>query len=174
MTRWIALLRGVNVGGGNKVPMAELRALAECLGWQDVATYIASGNMVFSADGTDTALAEELRRSMAGGMGVDVPVLVLPAARMASDLAACPFRPQDPRHVHLMFLMGKPVLDEALLADLRTPSEALHVSDGTAYLHTPDGYGQSRLADKLGKVLGCDYTARNLRTVAKLVQMAGA
>jgi uncharacterized protein (DUF1697 family) len=173
VTKWIALLRGINVGGGNKVPMADLRALAEDLGWNDVATYVASGNVVFSAKGDADKLADTLRKALASGQGVDVPILVLPADRLKADLDACPFEPKEEKHVHVLFLFDQPHLDKALLADLKTPTEELSVNKQTAYLHTPDGFGRSKLGEKLGKVVGCDFTARNLRTVRTLVEMSG-
>ena len=99
--KWVALLRGVNVGGGNKVPMAELRALAEGLGWREARSYIASGNLVFVAEGEAAGLATALRMAMAREMGVDVPVYVLSAAEVARALADCPFAPEKGNLCHV-------------------------------------------------------------------------
>lgn len=169
---WVALLRGVNVGGGNKVPMADLVRLCQGLGWHDVKTYIASGNLVFRAKGNADDLAQRLRNAMAGRMGVDVPVLVLPAAVVAGALADCPFNPGQGNRCHVFFLWDTPRIDRELYAALRLDSEELVVDGRRAWLHTPDGFGNSKLAEKLGKVIGgTEMTGRNLNTLRKLVGM---
>lgn len=171
--KWVALLRGVNVGGGNKVPMADLRGLCERLGWEDVRSYIASGNLVFRSEGDAAALAHTLRTEMADAMGVNVPVLVLPAATVAMALADCPFRPEKGNQCHAFFLWSEPQVDWAAYAAHRIPSEELAVGGRVAWLHTPEGFGHSKLAEKLGKVItGTDMTGRNLNTLAKLVEMS--
>lgn len=172
MQNWVALLRGVNVGGGNKVPMAELRTLAASLGWQDVESYIASGNLVFSADGDPDGLEADLRTAMSKRLNVDVPVLILSAADYRKALASCPFDPQDGRHVHGFLLWSKPEFDEKAYRALKTENEELDVQPGIAWLHAPDGIGRSKLAEKLGKVItGTQTTGRNLNTLRKLGQM---
>ncbi len=172
MQDWVALLRGVNVGGGNKVPMADLRRLAEGLGWTGVRTYVASGNLVFRAEGQAGALADALRDTMRDGIGVDVPVVVLPGDELRDALAACPFDPAAGKQVHVMFLFGRVTVDEALSDSLRLPSETL-VMDGTrAWLHTPEGFGTSKLAAKIDRVIrGAPMTGRNLNTLRALVEM---
>jgi uncharacterized protein (DUF1697 family) len=172
MTRHVALLRGVNVGGGNRVPMAALRELAEGLGWTGVRTYIASGNLVFSAEGAVEVLALDLRRAMVAGMGVDVPVLVLPGAAVRQALAACPWPEAAGNRVHVMFPWGPVTVDRELCADLSTAGEELVVEGGRVWLHTPNGFGTSKLAEKLSRVVrGAEMTARNLNTLRKLVEL---
>lgn len=169
---WVALLRGVNVGGGNKVPMAELRRLAEGIGFRDVRSYIASGNLVFRSEGAGPALAARLRQAMVAEMGVDVPILVLSAAAIRDALAACPFRPEQGAHVHVVFLWSPPVVDFALRDALIAPGESLVVEDGRAWLHAPGGIGRSKLAERLHRVLtGTQMTARNLTTLTTLARM---
>jgi uncharacterized protein (DUF1697 family) len=172
MQDWVALLRGVNVGGGNKVPMAELRRLAEGLGWTGVRTYVASGNLVFRAGGEAGALAEALRGAMKDGIGVDVPVVVLPGDAVRAALAACPFSPDAGKHVHVLFLFGPVTVDAALLGSLKLPSETLVMEDTRAWLHTPEGFGTSKLAAKMDRVIrGGPMTGRNLNTLRALVEM---
>lgn len=172
MTRWVALLRGVNVGGGNKVPMADLRRLCEGLGWTGVRSYIASGNLVFEAEGLAEELAADLRLAMVDGMGVDVPVLVLPGEAVRQAAAECPFDPEDGRKVHALFLMGEVTVDRDLFESLKATGDGLELTPGVAWLHTPGGFGTSKLADRLGRILvGADFTARNLNTLARLVEM---
>jgi uncharacterized protein (DUF1697 family) len=172
MGRWVALLRAVNVGGANKVPMAALRALAGGLGWERVETVGASGNMVFDAEGE--GLAERLRAAMREGMGVEVPVLVLAGDDLAARVAGCPFDPVRGKDVHGFLLFGDARLDEAELARWKAPSEALVMEGRTVWLHAPEGIGRSKLAEKLHRVVvGADMTARNLNTLRTLVGMAG-
>ncbi len=172
-SNWVALLRGINVGGGNKVPMAELRTLCAGLGWRDVKSYIASGNLVFSADDTAHDLADNLRAAMSEQMGVDVPVLVLPAETVSRALSECPFAPERGNLCHVFFLWNTPVVDWDAYAAHRIPSEELRVEGQVAWLHTPEGFGRSKLAEKLPKVItGTEMTARNLNTIRKLVEMS--
>ncbi|WP_420858189.1 DUF1697 domain-containing protein [Marivivens marinus] len=171
MTAFVALLRGVNVGGGNKVPMADLRDLCAGLGWTGVRTYIASGNLVFAAKGDPATLAEDLRRAMVARMGVDVPIMVLPGAALHQVLDDCPIAPAAGNQLHGAFLWADPHFDDALYAQLRTPTEEIRLQGRVAWVHTPDGFGRSKLAEKLPKVLGVDFTARNLNTIRKLVEM---
>jgi uncharacterized protein (DUF1697 family) len=175
MQPFVALLRGINVGGNNKVPMADLRALAEGLGWQDVQSLIASGNLVFRAEGAPVALAQALRGAMAGAMGVDAAVLVLPRDALRRALDECPFVPDRGAAVHVFFLFADPVVDWDACRSLRATDEELVVDGRCAWLHAPSGIGRSVLAAKLHKVLtGTDMTARNLNTVRRLVEMLDA
>jgi uncharacterized protein (DUF1697 family) len=174
MQRWVALLRGVNVGGVNKVPMADLRDLAAGLGWTRVESYIASGNLVFDADGEAAALASALRAGLTERMGVDVPVLVIGGEDLAARVAGCPFDPVARTHVHGFMLFGPARLDEEELVRWRATGEALVMEGRTVWLHAPEGIGRSKLAGKLDKVvLGADMTARNLNTLRTLVEMTG-
>ena len=169
----MALLRGINVGGANKLPMAQLRQVAEGLGWRDVQTYVASGNMVCSAEGATDDLATALHNTLKSAAGLVLEILVLPRAAVLEALKACPFQPDDPRHVHVCFLLSEPRPDEAVLARYKADSEQLHIADRVAWFHAPDGFGRSDLAGKLDRALGCSITARNLRTVQKLAEMLG-
>jgi len=174
LSQWVALLRGINVGGSNKVPMTDLRRLAEGLGWTGVRSYIASANLIFEAEAkaTPDGLAALLRAEMVREMGVDVPILVLTADRLRAALADCPFEPEEGRHVHAMFLWSEPVLRQDRLEDLRRPTEALVIRNGVAWLHTPDGFGISKLAERIGSVVsGTEMTGRNLNTLRKLAEM---
>ena len=175
MQHWVALLRGINVGGHNKVPMADLRQLCAGLGWAGVQTYVASGNLVFAATGTAQGLADTLCRAMAAQMGVDVALIVLPGAAIRAALDACPYDPQAGSHVHIFFLWVDPALDWAVYEALRRPDEALSVQGRIAFLFAPDGIGRSKLAQKLHQVVtGTAMTARNLNTLRKLVEMLDA
>ncbi len=167
----VALLRGINVGGGNKLPMADLRAMAQDLGWMQVRTYIASGNLVFEAEGKPDDLASRLKGLIHNRLGLSIPVLVLPRRAMNAALADCPFDPDEPRHVHVAFGLEDFDVDQEKLAGLIAPDENFQITGRTAYLYAPSGIGRSKLAGSLDRVLGVPATARNLRTVATLVEM---
>ena len=172
MQQWVALLRGINLGGHNVVPMAALRGLCAGLGWTGVQSYIASGNLVFRADGEADELADVLRRAVAAQLGCDVPIMVLPGAAVRLALANCPFDPTAGKHVHGFFLWADPVLDLGAQERFRAASEVLTVQGRLAWLYAPDGIGRSKLVEKLDKVItGTQMTGRNLNTLRKLVEM---
>jgi uncharacterized protein (DUF1697 family) len=167
----VALLRAVNVGGHNKVPMAELRALCAALGWRDVSTYVQSGNVVFRADDPHPGAA--LRVAIAERFDVQTPVIVRTHAALQQAAAAIPpgFT-DDPKKLHVLFLDGAP--DPAVAAALDTERYApdrFAVDGDRVYLHFPNGAGQSKLNLKwLERALGATGTARNLRTVHALIE----
>lgn len=170
MTRWVALLRGINVGGRNTLPMADLRAMADRCGAQNVRSYIASGNLVFDAKGDAQALTQALTQALRA-YGLEVPVLILFGDDLRKALLDCPFTPEDPRLVHVIFALQAFAVDATLQKALEIDIEHLHVDGNVAYLHTPQGFSNSKLAAQLDRVLGAPGTARNLRSVTKLVQM---
>lgn len=176
----LALLRGINVGGKNTLPMADLRDLAVGLGWSEVATYIASGNLVFSADGTEGELTRALAGAVEARVGKPVRVIVLPAASWCTAVRACPYAPTDARHVHVQ------VHASSLPPAVRTTVERLvaDADDGTevavdgrwVYLHTPQGLSRSVAFTELPRVLPKTDpgTARNLRTATAIAGLLEA
>jgi uncharacterized protein (DUF1697 family) len=172
-TQRLALLRGVNVGGLT-LQMAPLRALAEGLGFAAVRSHIASGNLLFEAEGENGAIAAALEGALLRAHGRTVPILVLDAASFAERVATCPFAPDEGKHVHGALLWGPARIDAEAYAALRLPSEQLVLAPGVAWLHAPEGVGRSRLAQQLGRaVVGAEMTARNLNTLHKLVALSG-
>jgi uncharacterized protein (DUF1697 family) len=193
MPTHIALLRGINLGGHKRVAMPELREVVASLGHGDVATYIQSGNVVFSAakDGTgeaDTvALAAGLERAVAGRLGVQAGVIVLSRDELAQVAADNPYPGEpNPRFVHVIFLPAEPEPGHAdwLAGVQRQAAEKGSRDEVTlvgraVFLHTPDGYGRSELAKLLGKSGGpmsakSAGTARNWATVTKLLALCDA
>ncbi|MEU6262561.1 DUF1697 domain-containing protein [Saccharopolyspora shandongensis] len=177
MHTYIALLRAVNLGSRGRVAMPDLRDLVAAAGHSDVATYLQSGNVVFTSDHTDPeALSAELRRRLAGELGVDTPVLVRTGTEIIGIAAHHPF--QDGQHdhakLHVAFLTAEPDPDRA--AQLAVPEgapEELHLNGRELYLHYPAGAGRSRLtAAYLEKRLGVGVTARNWKTVTALAELA--
>lgn len=178
-TTYIALLRGVNVGGHNRLAMADLRAVLTDLGHRDVRTYVQSGNAVFTSTDTDPgAIGAALAKRLSADLGVSPSVMVRRADELAAIVDANPFAEQaraEPTTVHVAFLSGPPDGDLVDLdADEYAPEE-LVVGDRVLYLHLPEGMGRSRLATDLMRGRGsADMTVRNWRTVAKLHEMAHA
>jgi uncharacterized protein (DUF1697 family) len=189
MATHVGLLRGINLGGRNKVAMADLRGLVSELGHADVSTYIQSGNVLFTAaaDADTSALAAGLTRAIADKLGVSSPVVVVSREELAQIVAANPFPAEpDPRRVHAVVLSEPPWPDLAVKLDAaRAKSAAASEVDQvlaigrTLYLHTPAGYGRSVLAEALLRVVsspksGATGTARNWATMTKLLELAGA
>jgi uncharacterized protein (DUF1697 family) len=180
--RHVALLRGINVGGGNRLPMAQLREIAESLGWAEVATYIQSGNLVFSAEGDASSLGAALRGAVREATGLDVGVFVLTRAEAVALDEKCPWpEVEDLRQVHA-FLFADPLtdvargaVDEAVATAREKGSRDEAVVLGRViYVHTPDGFGRSVLVPLLDRAAVRTRagtgpgTARNLATVRRL------
>jgi len=177
---WIALLRGVNVGGRNRLPMKEFSRELEALGFADVRTYIQSGNVVFRAsphDGSGATLAGSIAAGIHKEFGFLPGVVVLNQEEFARAAAANPFREaeaeRDGRALHLFFLSAAPrKIDHAGLDAVKKPSERWRVVGSVFYLHAPEGFGNSKLAAKAEKCLGVPATARNWRTICELLRLA--
>jgi uncharacterized protein (DUF1697 family) len=187
MLTHVALLRGINVGGRNKVAMADLRKVVESLGHGNVATYIQSGNVVFTSNHTDTAaIAAELERALEETLGRRSSVVVLSRAELAKVIADNPFPDEaDPKRVHAIFRGAEVGADEAAAvaaAERRAGDKGgrdqAKVVGRTVYLHTPDGFGGSELAALLTRINPAAQdrggTARNWATVTKLLAMLDA
>lgn len=177
MAVWVALLRGINVGGKNILPMADLRALLKAVGCSDVRTYIQSGNCIFDAETLSPAtLTAAIGDGIESAFGFRPDVLVLPLAALIDAIAANPFPKgaDNPTTVHLFFL-AKPARSADLegLDAVHTESDHFHLTNYIFYLYAPEGIGRSTLAARAEKLLGVRCTARNLKTVQKIVELAG-
>ena len=183
MASHVALLRGINVGGRNKVPMAELREVVTSLGHTGVSTYIQSGNVLFTTPEADTAkLASDLEAAITGAFGLWSSVVVLSRDELAGILDRNPYpEAASPKLVHVVFLDREPPAD---LLDRIKAAESAAAAKGSRdtvtatgpalYLHTPDGYGTSELAQVLLRILGkadLAATARNWATATKLLSL---
>lgn len=178
MGRMVALLRAVNVGG-RKLPMAELRPIAETLGWGDFTTYIQSGNLVFSAAGKVAALETQLEAAIAERFGLDVPVMIRTAAQWAKLAAANPFPEaavDEPSRLMMLISKRPPAADAAQrLTERAKAGEQVRPAGGALWFHYPQGAGTSKLTPSLiDRLVGSPATARNWRTVHKLQEMLDA
>jgi uncharacterized protein (DUF1697 family) len=177
MHTYIALLRGINVGGSNLLPMADLKSLLADLGLQNVRTYIQSGNAVFESDDADAALiADRIGAAIRERRGFEPAVLVLAAEGLAQVVAANPFpeAEADPKALHLYFLTAVPAQpDLAALEALKADGEEFALQGRVFYLFAPAGIGRCKLAEKVERLLGVPATARNWRTVTQIIALAG-
>lgn len=180
MTRkaYAALLRGINVGGNKKLPMAELRALLTDLGHDDVRTYLQSGNALFTSDQDDEeALAGQLRQAIGTHFGFDVDVLVRDHHYLKAVAEACPFPAASLQGKQLHVTYFSEPVQESRLASLDVAAflpEEFRLGDRALYLYAPDGLGRSPLAEALarsGPPKGVIATSRNWNTVLKLVEL---
>ena len=175
MPTWIALLRGINVGGNNKLPMDALVDVLMTLDLKNVRTYIQSGNAVFQcskkrAAGLDQAITAAIEQRH--GFRPQVLVLSDQAWQAARQANPFPDSVAIPKTLHLFFLAESPAApDIAGLEARKSPTERFHLSDRVFYLYAPDGIGRSKLAANAEKLLGVATTARNWRTVEKIASM---
>lgn len=167
MGSFVALLRAVNVGGTGKLPMNELKAMCEEIGFGAVRTYIASGNVVLTSRKSETAIKSALEKRLESYAGKPVGVLVRSAQEMAQVAADNPFPNAAPNRTVAVFLDRAPPADT--LATIRgQQDEEVRLGRREIYIHYGDGMAKSKLvipAAKLG-------TARNMNTVATLAKMA--
>ncbi len=175
MKTYIALFRGINVGGKNVLPMKELVAMLEDIGARNVETYIQSGNAVFQSEASAPALSNEISSTVERSRGFRPQVLVLGVEDLRKAIEANPFpeAESEPKTLHLLFLASVPKApDLEALDSIRAGRERFALEDGVFYLHAPDGIGRSRLAASAEKLLGVSSTGRNWRTVRKIMVMA--
>lgn len=172
---YVLLFRGINVGGNRSVPMRTLRDALTHAGFAGVATYIQSGNVVLTSDQDAAAIAatvdDVFRRTF--GFPSQATVRSLDAwRRLVAENPYPEAAAADGRKVHAVLLEGSPAAEA--LASLRAlaSTEEIEVRDGALYLHTPDGFGRSKVAESLDRALKVPLTARNWNTVLKLQDMA--
>lgn len=176
MNTWIALFRGINVGGKQMLPMKDLRSMLEADGCTDVKTYIQSGNVLFRCPIADASrVATRLRTAVAKSRGFEPNVMILTLKELEKAVAANPFPDADanPKSLHLFFLADQPKKpDTKALDGIKTKTESYVLKDKVFYLHAPAGFGISKLAQRTERLLGVDATARNWRTVTTILELA--
>ena len=170
MTRYAALLRGVNVGG-NSLAMTDLTRLVEGLGGRDVVTYLQSGNVVYAGP---KRVARELEVGLLAELGVRSPVIVRSGAELARVVAAKPFAAEG-KALSVTFLAGAADPKAVSTIDPTAYGEDRFAADGAEiYLHTPGGYGRTKLTNTFWeRKLGTTATTRNWNTVVALAGLTG-
>lgn len=178
MTRYVVLLRGVNVGKNNRVPMAEFRATLEALGLSDVKTLLNSGNACFSAtQGTSQLLAERIAAAVVQKFGVTTPVVVKSAQEFDAAVRGNPMVPDEAEYARFLVAFAmEPEKLEALtpLQAKILPGERLVVTPQAAYLHCASGILESKVASAMVGAAGRAVTSRNWGTVLKLSALLDA
>jgi uncharacterized protein (DUF1697 family) len=189
MTTMVALLRGINVGGRNKLGMADLRRIAEACGYEQVRTYIQSGNLIFSvpagtarskADGDPAVVARRLESRIEAETGLHPDVVVRSEAGLAAVVKANPWASKGvaDSELHVTFLSDSAPADPHTVLGALDPSayvpEEVRMIGRELHLRLPNGLGRSKLAADLARAKGARGTTRNWRTVTKLLTMAAA
>lgn len=177
MDSYLALIRGINVGGRNALPMRELVEVLEGLGCDGVRTYIQSGNVVFRSTASAAQLSEAIAAGIALRRAFEPRVLVWRRAAFEQAVEQNPFpdAESDPRTLHLGFLESPPSSpDLARIESLKSPGEQFALAGQAFYVLAPNGLGRSRLAAQSEEALGVPMTMRNWRTVCRLRAMLEA
>lgn len=176
MHTYIALFRGINVGGKSTLPMPGLVSSLEALGACDIRTYIQSGNAVFRSAETDPAqLAARLSAEIGQRYGFEPWVILLKPEKIIAAMEGNPFPAAEanPSNLHVGFLASVPPSPNLeKLNSLKAESEQFQLKGDLFYLYAPEGVGRSKLAANAEKALGVPMTDRNWRTVARLREMA--
>lgn len=176
MTAYVALLRAVNVGGRNRLPMAELRIALSEQGFASVATVLQSGNVLLDSPESERTVSATVHAAIVGAFGLDVATLVRSQRELAEIADSNPFEDGDgidPARLHVAFLREVPEAAKVAALDPdRSADDAFVVSGREVYLHYPHGSGNARLTlTYLERTLGTEGTARNWRTVQRLAAL---
>jgi uncharacterized protein (DUF1697 family) len=167
MTKYVALLRAVNVLGSGKLPMSDLKGMCEEAGFAHVQTYIASGNVVFECRASEAKVKAVLEKRLHAYAGKPMSVLVRTATEMAAVVKANPFPKASPSQAVAIFL-DKPPPADALKHAVGVNDERMRLGKREIFVHFPSGQGRSKLRIPAAKA----GTARNMNTIAKLAEMA--
>jgi uncharacterized protein (DUF1697 family) len=176
MGKFVALLRGINVTGTNRIPMADLREHCAGLGWQEVETYIQSGNVVFAAAGSAAKLEAGLEQEIEKRFGLKIPVIVRSGAEWPKLAAGNPFpdaAEKEPNRLMLLLSKKPPARQAADAIQERSKAGERVARKGEAlWIHYPEGAGTSKLSSSLiDRLVGSPTTSRNYRTVLKLQEL---
>ena len=171
MPRYVALLRGVNVGGSGRMKMADLRACVEAAGYEDVATHIQTGNVLFrTAARSAEKVAVAFEKAVEGDLGFATAVMIRTASQLTAALDANPFPDADPKALHIAFLREAPAAAKVEALTAPDGPDELEVIGREVHLHYPDGMGRSKMSGAwIEKRLGVPATARN-RTVVTAIR----
>ncbi|MGK7391722.1 MAG: DUF1697 domain-containing protein [Candidatus Cyclobacteriaceae bacterium M2_1C_046] len=174
MYSWILLLRGINVGGKNKIRMVELIEILQSFGFNEIKSYKQSGNIIFKSETIPSGFEDDIADAINAKKGFRPKVLIISSKSFSSAIKANPFdnATADPKKLHFYFLAEKPhTPDIEAINKLKKPSENYWLTDHVFYLHTPEGFGRSKLAASVEKHLGIPVTARNWQAIFNLQEI---
>ncbi len=178
MQTYISILRGINVSGQKLIKMAELKTAMEGLKYSNVRTYIQSGNVVFQCKKTDkNKLALQLKKTILDVFGFEVPVIIKTSLALKNALKKNPFlkdKTKDPDRMYVAFLYSKPLqADFEKIKTVDYSPEQFDLADNNIYFFSPLGYAKSKMSNNFFEnKLKVSATTRNLKTIAKLIEMA--
>jgi uncharacterized protein (DUF1697 family) len=174
MTRYAAFLRGINLGANRRIAMPQLRSLAEGLGYGDVRTYINSGNLLFTSDGSARDLTREIQSALEAEFGATIDVAVRSEPQLRKILLANPYPDGNPSQVTVAFLTRPaPESAQEKVAALATAAEPFTFAGDEIWVNYTDGIADSKLAAQFIKAIGVSATTRNVRTVGKVASLLG-
>lgn len=174
MTTFVAFLRGINLGPTNKISMPSLRAMAEDLGYTDVATYINSGNLIINSTKKAATVEREISKGIKDTFGRQIDVTVRTPARLRKILAENPYPDGNPSQVTVAFLTKSPPADaKQKVAEIAQAYEPFSFAGQEVYVHYSQGLGRSKLAEKFSAIIGVSSTVRNIRTIEKVLALCG-
>ena len=172
MARYVAFLRGINLGPTNKISMPALRELTESLGYTDVTTYINSGNVIMTSTDSAAKIEQRLAAAIKDEFGLTVDVAVRTPARLGTIVAENPYPDGDPSQVTIAFLTKAAGPDaKAKVAAVAADHEPFTFSGQEVYVHYSRGLGRSKLAREFSAIVGVSATVRNLRTITKVLDL---
>jgi uncharacterized protein (DUF1697 family) len=171
---YVAFLRGINLGPTNKISMPALRAMAEDLGYTDVATYINSGNLIISSPKKAAEVEREISNAIENTFGHPIDVTVRTSAQLKKILDDNPYPGGNPSQVTVAFLTKAPAKDaKDRVAAVAKDYEPFTFARQEVYVNYSQGLGKSKLAERFSDIIGVSSTVRTIRTVEKVLALCG-
>jgi len=171
---YVAFLRGINLGPNNKISMSELRAMAQDLGYTDVASYINSGNLIINTPKKAATVEQEISKAIKNTFGHKIDVTVRTPAQLKKILSENPYPDGNPSQVTVAFLTQAPPRDaKDKVAAIAKDYEPFTFAGQQIYVNYSQGLGRSKLAEKFSAIIGVSSTVRNVRTVEKVLALCG-
>jgi uncharacterized protein (DUF1697 family) len=173
MNHYVSMLRGINVGGQKRVSMQMLKETYSSMGFENIETYVQSGNVIFSSETSALNAKEQIEKEIKHVFGFDVLVFIRTGNELGSLVSNQPFKQKDESKLHVTFLSKRPKdiqMDELISA--RIGAEDFVISGREIYLFCPNGYGVTKLSNSFfERKLKVPATTRNWRTVNTLLAM---
>lgn len=171
MNRYIVLLRGINVSGKNKLQMQDLRDLLKKLKYQNVQTYIQSGNIILDTDKTKNRIAEEIREAIQSEFGYEVPVIIRTVEEWKRVIEQNPYPVNEEKLLYFTFLNQTPENTDIQING--TKDDEFTIAEDVVYLYCLGGYGKTKLSNNLfERKLKVTASSRNYKTTMKLLELA--
>ncbi|WP_298780412.1 DUF1697 domain-containing protein [uncultured Polaribacter sp.] len=171
MNKYIVLLRGINVSGKNKIPMADLRQLLNDLKFHNVQTYIQSGNIILESDKSKLEICQKIKGGIATKFGYDVPVIARTIPEWKKAIASYPFLKDNSKIIAFVFLNKKASVLKIEVKGIN--NDNYHIEKDMVYIYCPSGFGKTKLTNNLfEKKLNVIATTRNYNTTLKLLELA--